>query len=125
MVKIDNMYYGSNSITFQKAEELRKHMTKAELILWKELRNKKLLGLKFRRQHPISRFIADFYRHKHKLVIELDGEIHLKNDVAINDKKREDEIKSLGITVLRFKNNEIINHLESVLQQISNFCNAQ
>ncbi|MBT7143347.1 MAG: endonuclease domain-containing protein, partial [Bacteroidetes bacterium] len=105
--------------------ELRKHMTKAELILWEELRNKKLLGLKFRRQHPISRFIADFYRHKHKLVIELDGEIHLKNDVAINDKKREDEIKSLGITVLRFKNNEIINHLESVLQQISNFCNAQ
>jgi cyclase len=125
MVKIDNMYYGSNFFTFQKAEELRKHMTKAELILWKELRNKKLLGLKFRRQHPISRFIADFYRHKHKLVIELDGEIHLKNDVAINDKKREDEIKSLGITVLRFKNNEIINHLESVLQQISNFCNAQ
>ena len=125
MVKIDNMYYGSNSFTFQKAEELRKHMTKAELILWEELRNKKLLGLKFRRQHPISRFIADFYRHKHKLVIELDGEIHLKNDVAINDKKREDEIKSLGITVLRFKNNEIINHLESVLQQISNFCNAQ
>ncbi|MBT6685924.1 MAG: endonuclease domain-containing protein [Bacteroidetes bacterium] len=125
MVKIDNMYYGSNFFTFQKAEELRKHMTKAELILWKELRNKKLLGLKFRRQHPISRFIADFYCHKHKLVIELDGEIHLKNDVAINDKKREDEIKSLGITVLRFKNNEIINHLESVLQQISNFCNAQ
>ena len=125
MVKIDNMYYGSNSFTFQKAEELRKHMTKAELILWKELRNKKLLGLKFRRQHPISRFIADFYCHKHKLVIELDGEIHLKNYVAINDKKREDEIKSLGITVLRFKNNEIINHLESVLQQISNFCNAQ
>jgi len=125
MVKIDNMYYGSNSFTFQKAEELRKHMTKAELILWEELRNKKLLGLKFRRQHPISRFIADFYRHKHKLVIELDGEIHLKNYVAINDKKREDEIKSLGITVLRFKNNEIINHLESVLQQISNFCNAQ
>ena len=125
MVKIDNMYYGSNFFTFQKAEELRKHMTKAELILWKELRNKKLLGLKFRRQHPISRFIADFYRHKHKLVIELDGEIHLKNYVAINDKKREDEIKSLGITVLRFKNNEIINHLESVLQQISNFCNAQ
>ncbi|MBT7491669.1 MAG: endonuclease domain-containing protein [Bacteroidetes bacterium] len=125
MVKIDNMYYGSNSFTFQKAEELRKHMTKAELILWEELRNKKLLGLKFRRQHPISRFIADFYCHKHKLVIELDGEIHLKNDVAINDKKREDEIKSLGITVLRFKNNEIINHLESVLQQISNFCNAQ
>jgi len=125
MVKIDNMYYGSNSFTFQKAEELRKHMTKAELILWEELRNKKLLGLKFRRQHPISRFIADFYCHKHKLVIELDGEIHLKNYVAINDKKREDEIKSLGITVLRFKNNEIINHLESVLQQISNFCNAQ
>ncbi|MBT7143143.1 MAG: DUF559 domain-containing protein, partial [Bacteroidetes bacterium] len=61
MVKIDNMYYGSNSFTFQKAEELRKHMTKAELILWEELRNKKLLGLKFRRQHPISRFIADFY----------------------------------------------------------------
>ena len=85
------------------ARNLRKNQTKEEKIMWNLLRNRQLTGLKFRRQHPVSRFIADFYCHKIKLVIELDGGYHENKDVKIYDEARKDEIKRFGITVLRFK----------------------
>lgn len=119
MDNINDMHYGSNSFTFQMAEELRKRMTEAETILWEALRNKKLSGLKFRRQHPIGRFIVDFYCHKYKLVIELDGSIHNLIEVAENDRNRELELKDFGLDILRFTNEQVINDLEYVLQTIN------
>ncbi len=119
MDNLYDMHYGSKSFTFQKAEELRIRMTKAETVLWESLRNKRLNGLKFRRQHPISRFIVDFYCHKYKLVVELDGSIHNLPEVAENDKNREKELRDLGLYILRFTNDQVINDLAFVLQTIT------
>ena len=71
------MFYGAAPIIHKQARELRKRQTKAEKVLWDFLTNHKL-QVKFRRQHPIGKFIADFYCHNLKLVIEADGEIHQK-----------------------------------------------
>jgi very-short-patch-repair endonuclease len=70
------MYFGATPDIFKKAKELRKCETEAETILWKRLNRNQILGLQFRRQHPIDRFIADFYCAKIKLVVEVDGSIH-------------------------------------------------
>jgi len=112
------MHYGASNLIFQKAEELRKFPTHEEEILWGYL-SESQLGVKFRRQHPIFNYIADFYCHSIKLVIEIDGSIHDKEDVKINDERRQKEIESFGITVIRFTNNEVKNTPESVLQSIN------
>jgi acetylglutamate kinase len=117
-----NMFYGADPIIFKKAEELRARMTQAEEVLWSVVKINDW-HLKFRRQHPVSRFIADFYCHNVKLVIELDGGYHEDKDVKIYDEAREDEIKRFGITVLRFKNEEILNNTEDVLNKIGNTIN--
>jgi len=103
---------------FSNAKELRSKMTKAERILWDALRNNKLKGYKFRRQHPMSNYIADFYCHQAKLVIEVDGSIHHKPENKEYDEDRTNEIEKFGINVIRFTNDEIINYLDKVLLQI-------
>ena len=124
MDKINDMHFGSNPFAFQKAVELRKRMTEAETILWEAIRNKRLQGLKFRRQHPIERFIVDFYCHQHKLVIELDGNIHELSEVKENDLKREDELKDLNLNIIRFKNEDVLHNLPKVLEEILQSINA-
>ena len=74
------MFYGAKPVTFERANLLRKSMTPSEKKLWQFLKNKQLNRLRFRRQHPINIFIADFYCHSAKLVVELDGEIHLDKE---------------------------------------------
>lgn len=101
--------------SIEKARYLRKESTKAEQILWKELRNKKL-GIKFRRQHPMDRFILDFYAPEIKLVIELDGLAHKKNKEY--DKERTKHLESRNIKVLRFWNSGVEKDLEGVLNKI-------
>ncbi len=71
-----NMFYNAPPIIFARAKALRQQMTNAEKRVWEMLRGKKILGLKFRSQHPMYFFIADFYCHQLKLVIEIDGGIH-------------------------------------------------
>lgn len=92
----ENMYYGASHLIFQKAEELRNRMTPAEEILWKHIHINQW-KLKFRRQHPIWNYIADFYCHGIKLVIELDGAIHELEDVKKNDAIRENYLIRNGI----------------------------
>ena len=111
------MYYNADKILFEYAAQLRKHMTAEEKILWEELRHSKI-SAKFRRQHPISRFIVDYYCHQHKLVIEVDGKIHLKPEIKANDVEREGELKELGLTIIRFTNEEVNYQLEQVLEDI-------
>ena len=105
--------------------DLRKNPTKAEKILWKALRNRKLLNMKFRRQQPIFHdltgretfFIADFYCHEKNLIIELDGTIH--NFKIKQDKERTEILNSLGLRIIRFSNNEVENNLNNVIKKIS------
>ena len=98
------------------AREMRQCPTQAEPLLWEELRRKQLAGYKFRRQHIIYLFIVDFYCPKAKLIIEIDGEIHLAQ--ADYDSYRQDVLKQMGYKVLRFSNTQIIKEMAWVLDEI-------
>jgi len=113
-----NMFYGASRGIFEKARELRNNMTEAEKILWNELRNRRVFKSRFRRQHPIDIFIADFYCHEYKLAIEIDGEIHFKKEIQEYDDGRTHDIEKFGIKILRFSNNQIIFDLSSVKKRI-------
>lgn len=110
--------YKASPEIIKRAAELRKNTTPAEQALWEKLRKGQLYGLHFRRQHPIGKFIVDFYCPKLFLIIELDGEIHDKPIVDERDKGREHELKQMGLKVLRFKNEEVLNSIDDVLQKI-------
>jgi very-short-patch-repair endonuclease len=112
------LHLGAGKKTFDHAGELRQQMTPAEEKLWQSLRNRKLCGFKFRRQHPLKQFIADFYCHERKLVIELDGEVHQKPDVSEHDEGRTFELERFGLKVLRFKNEEVLRNINKVLEKI-------
>ena len=115
----DNLHKEAIGKLYQFGRELRQESTEAEKLLWKELRNKKLNGLKFRRQHPIDKFIVDFYCHERKLVIELDGNIHDKIVNKEYDDARTALLAGLNIFVLRFRNEQVIDNLKEVIQKIS------
>jgi len=115
-------HYNAYSKIFENENTLKNNQTKAEYIMWQVLRGRQLNGAKFRRQHPIDRFIVDFYCHEYKLVIELDGEVHDVDFVKEYDEGREAELKNLGLKVLRFKNEEVFDSLEKVLEIIKMQC---
>ena len=94
----ENMFYGAGPIIFQRAEELRNKMTAAEKIIWDAIHINEW-HLKFRRQHPISDYIADFYCHEIKLVIEIDGDIHDDDEVKQMDETREQCLMDLGLNI--------------------------
>ena len=98
------------------AREMRKQMPDAEVMLWKLLRNRSIAGAKFRRQHPVDRYILDFYCDEKKLAIELDGSQHA--DQSEYDQKRDAYLNTLGIRVLRFWNNQMLLETEAVLEVI-------
>jgi very-short-patch-repair endonuclease len=102
----------------KKRQYLRKNMTKAEIVLWSKLKGKQLNGLKFRRQCGINNYVVDFYCPELKLVIEIDGDVHAYNSRIVYDKKRQKEIEALGIKVLRYTNNDVIQNIEGVLYDI-------
>ena len=114
------MYYGASSETQEKAKILRKNETKAEKILWNKLKEKQLYGYKFRRQHPISQFIVDFYCHELKLIIEVDGKIHNKPENKEYDENRTAELEKYELRILRFTNDEIENEMNKVFDSILN-----
>jgi very-short-patch-repair endonuclease len=110
------MYFRAKPGTFETARLLRKNMTIPEKLLWNHLNGKKILGLRFRRQHPIDIFIADFYCHEARLAIEIDGEIH--SDQIEYDDGREAEIEDYNIKVIRFFNDQVMNDIETVVNKI-------
>ena len=114
-------YFGASIETIALAKRLRKKTTPAEEKLWKHLRNRQLKNLKFRRQHPIKYYIADFYCHEVRLVIELDGGIHKKKAIKDRDENRQAEIERFDLHVLRFKNEEVMENVEGVLEKIKKF----
>jgi very-short-patch-repair endonuclease len=100
----------------QFARMLRKQPTRAEDILWTRLRGSRLEGVKFKRQVPFDRYVADFYCHAAKLVVELDGKQH--EWFAGYDDGRTAVIENFGVRVIRFTNDEVCTDLESVMLQI-------
>ncbi len=112
-----NMHFGASHYLFKRAEALRLSMTPAESIVWNYL-SANSLNIKFRRQHPIETFIADFYCHSIKLAIEIDGDIHSDEDVKKYDEQRENYLIALGLTILRIKNEEVFKNFPSVISTI-------
>lgn len=103
---------------YQNARKLRENQTLSEDILWRFLRSRQLDGLKFRRQHPLLDYIADFYCHEKRLVVELDGAVH---ETWVNkdyDKARTNSLVELNVTVIRFRNNEVLHNIEFVIEEI-------
>ena len=118
------MFYGAQPIIFEQAKKLRKNPTRAEQKLWERL-NKNQLGVKFRRQHSVYKYIADFYCHKLKLVIEIDGEYHLESEQKKHDKYRAEDLNVFVINTLRFTNNQVLNNIELVLFNITKEINLR
>jgi very-short-patch-repair endonuclease len=112
------MFESCSHLVFELAKELRRNMTEAEHKLWLHLKQG-VGGLKFRRQHVLKNYIADFYCHKIKLVIEADGSIHKKPDVKEYDVIREQNLKEWGYEIVRFTNDEILYDELKVIKRIA------
>ncbi len=96
--------------------QLRHDQTHAEDALWEHLRNRQITNLKFRRQHAIDRFVVDFYCAEASLVIEVDGAVH--EDTRPQDALRQEILESMGLHVIRFSNDDVLNHIEDVIASI-------
>jgi len=118
------LHNSANPSTYDNAHYLRMAQTEAEEKLWQSLRNRKLMNLKFRRQHPFGKYVLDFYCHEVKLCVEADGSIHNEKDISEYDEHRTKVLNESGITVLRFTNQEIIESITSVIIKIEDFVNA-
>jgi cyclase len=114
------MFLGAEKLIFERASKLRKQQTFAEEILWNYLRTKPF-GFKFRRQHPFSMYILDFYCHSLKLAIEVDGPIHQLDEIKQNDEERQRRLESEGLTFLRFSNDQITLTPEEVIHQTETY----
>jgi len=99
-------------------QELRNNPTEAESLLWKTIQHSKLNGRKFRRQHSVGYYILDFYCPEERLAIEIDGDSHDRKDAEEYDAGRTEFLESVGIRVSRFKNDEVLNNLKSVIEEI-------
>lgn len=110
-----NLHKSAPKDSFSKARNLRKDGTESESKLWFFLKNKKLDGYKFRRQHPLGLFIVDFYCHQLGLIIEVDGPYHNNEDQKIKDANRTKWLESNNMKLLRFTNNEIRIGIKKVL----------
>jgi cyclase len=112
------MFYDAIPIHFELAKKLRNNQTEAELFLWDNLQRLAYLNIRFKRQHPVLYFIADFYCHKAKLIIEVDDGYHDIPEQYLYDRNRENELNELGLKVVRFTNEEVLNSIEIVLKTI-------
>ena len=112
------MFYKADPLIFFNARELRNKLTPSEQVFWLRLKEQ-FPKYKFRRQHPISIYVADFYCHKLKLIIEIDGSIHDSEEAKFNDKRRQQDLENLNLILIRFTNDQVKNEIESVIEKIS------
>ncbi len=111
--------HGASFNIKEKAKVLRRTMTKPEELLWNKIRRRQLKNKYFRRQHPYGIYILDFFCYEANLVIEIDGDIHLSQQEY--DNERTNYLNSSGLRVLRFKNDEIVKNIDSVIDKISKY----
>ena len=114
----DHRILGDCLNTRDAARLLRSNLTPAEQRLWSVLRRRQLAGLRFRRQHVIGRFIADFYCPEARLVIEVDGGIHSSPEQRMHDRERDTVFAALGLIVCRVTNDDVFRDVAGVLQRI-------
>jgi very-short-patch-repair endonuclease len=112
-----NTFFPYNPRLKKLARKLRQNMTLGEVLLWQKIRGRKLRN-QFHRQIPIGEYIVDFYCHELFLAIEVDGSSHEHPEVAVNDLERQNELESLGITLLRFEEMEVRDNVDSVVEVI-------
>lgn len=117
------MHYGAAPILYGFAKQMRINPTDAEDFLWKQLSENKYKKWRFRRQHPILYFIADFYCHKAKLIIEVDGGYHNIPQQHEYDINRDQELVELGLKVIRFTNEEVLFDIDNTLKTIEETIN--
>ena len=114
-------YETTDATTYQlllaKAKEMRKNPTQAESALWNYLAGDKT-GVHFRRQHPMFGYIPDFVCLSHRLIIEIDGGYHLEEEQAQEDEERTQQLNQQGFVVMRFTNEEVLHHIDDVLEEI-------
>jgi very-short-patch-repair endonuclease len=108
-------------ILLKRAKDLRGRMTLEEKILWSKLKSKQFMGLKFRRQEPIHRYIVDFICYSQKLIIEIDGEYHRNRKEY--DLERDRWFERRGFRVLRFTVDEVYQSVDLILDKIKNLIN--
>jgi very-short-patch-repair endonuclease len=118
--ELTNMHAGASKEIFRYAEMLRNNMTSQEKKLWAYLRTGPL-GFKFRRQHPLGKFVLDFYCHKKKLSIEIDGNSHLRKGQILLDQERTLFLFQSGIKELRYSNEIVTNDFETVINEINEY----
>ena len=116
---MNKIYY--NPKLKELAQQLRNNSTKSEIKLWNYLKGKQLKGYDFHRQKPINDYIVDFFCNKLKLVIEIDGYAHSFEETFERDRKKVKRLNELGLTVLRFSDEDVLNNIEGVLSVIGNF----
>ena len=112
------MFYNADPLIFENAKQLRRRLTPAEQTFWLRLKER-FPEYKFRKQHPISIYITNFYCHKLKLVIEIDGSVHDSAEAKVNDEQRQKDLENLDLTVIRFTNDQIKIVDENIFEIIS------
>lgn len=117
MYKYETSLTGSYELLKQNAKANRKCPTEAEAVMWNVLRGKKF-GVRFRRQHPINDYIADFVCLSHNLVIEIDGGYHTEEEVKLKDEERTSYLGKEGFSVIRFTNEQVLSDIENVIAVI-------
>ncbi len=112
-----NMHFGASGRIFSNAKHLRNTMTFAEKLLWSRIRNKQL-EYPFRRQHPSSNYVVDFFCFQLNLGIEVDGSIHSEKVVMQEDESKQLSLESYGLYIIRFTNEEVIKNIDNVVASI-------
>lgn len=115
---VKEMHVGAKPELFRYAQEMRKNPTESEKTLWNILRKFRYKGYIFRRQHPVDIFIADFYCHKLKLIVEVDGDIHESDQSMEYDDGRSAELEKYGLRIIRFSNDQVLKETDKVASQI-------
>ena len=105
----------------EKRRQLRQQQTLPEKIIWEHVRNRRLLGYKFRRQYSVDQYIIDFYCPELKLAIEVDGSVHDSEEQKLYDKKRQQKIEFYGIKFIRIKNEELMDNPNMAFERIESF----
>ena len=116
---INKIFYNSKLNNF--AKQLRNNSSKAEIIFWNYLKGKQLMGYDFHRQKPIDNYVVDFFCNKLMLAIEVDGYTHTFEKTIDKDTVKAKRLEKLGITVLRFSDDDVLTNIEGVLQSLRNF----
>jgi very-short-patch-repair endonuclease len=118
---VKDMHVGAKPELFRYAQEMRKNSTESEEALWHILRKFRYEGYIFRRQHPVDIFIADFYCHKLKLIVEVDGDVHESDQAMEYDDGRSAELEKYGLNVLRFTNDQVLKETDKVILRIHDY----